>query len=372
MPTEALRLKDVEDTASRFAARHIEPVASELDHADPVFPELAFSQGLEAGFDRFVLPESAGGYGFSTIELGALITALARTCAGHAAVFGVHAAIINSIHEAGSENKNQLLETIFTSRRPVATVIPDPLSPTEFETDVLAEPREPGRFSIDGCAGLAINVALAGYCVAFAKDRQGQPSAFLVKDGDAGVIIGPPEFALGLRAMPMAEVKFSDFPAPAAQVIAVGDQAMNFYRGLLANLSLIIAAAAGGIMQAARKKAMQYANERYQGGVMIIDHPHLRNILGAMAAAETAMDGAILKASTRAPDFPVALGTKIVTTEATVRLCTDAVQILGGYGYMRDFGLEKRMRDAAVLALLPISNPRAELLLAAIEKEKLA
>jgi len=367
MSGDALRLAEVEQTAVRFAARHIEPVAAEADHADPAFPTEVFARGLEAGFDRFILPESAGGHGFAPPELCALVAALARTCAGHAAVFGIHAAIVAAIHEAGGDNKATILEQVFSSGRPFAAVIPEPLSPTEFETEVTVD----GSLRANGRAGLAINVAPGGFVVAFAKNEKGAPLAFVAQAGQDGVACGPAEFALGLRAMPLAELSFANLALPANQIIAAGDAATAFYHALLRYVALVVSAAAVGSMHAARKQALSYMAQRYQGGQMIIDHSHLRNIFGAMTAAEVAAEGAVARAAERA-DLFTALGGKVFVTDAAARLAADAVQLLGGYGYMRDYGLEKRMRDAAVLALLPISNPRAELLLAALEKETLS
>ncbi|NLH48306.1 MAG: acyl-CoA/acyl-ACP dehydrogenase [Myxococcales bacterium] len=366
MSAEATRLAEVEQTAARFAARHLAPAAADVDHADPAFPAAVFALGLEAGFDRFMLPESAGGYGFTLAELGALVAVLARTCAGHAAVFGVHAAIVAAMHEAGGPAA-ELLTRVFSSGWPLAVAIPEPLSPHDFETEVAIDARR----SATGRAGLAINAAPHGFAVAFAKDENKTPLAFLAPADQSGVVVGPAEFTLGLRAMPLAELSFADWPLPAEQVIGAGDAALAFYRTLLRYLAYTVSAAALGTMQAARRQALAYMAQRYQGGRMIIDHSHLRQILGAMTAAEIAAAGALAQAAAR-PDWFTALGVKAFATDAAARLAADAVQLLGGYGYMREYGLEKRLRDAATLALLPISNPRAELLLAAMEKETLS
>jgi len=102
---------------------------------------------------------------------------------------------------------------------------------------------------------------------------------------------------------------------------------------------------------------------------MIGDHSHMRTILGRMAAEATAARGVVAHAAAT-PDGRTALAAKAVVTDTAVRVCTDAVQVLGGYGYMREYGIEKAMRDAAVLALLPISNAAAELLIAETDRER--
>jgi alkylation response protein AidB-like acyl-CoA dehydrogenase len=367
MPTDGLRLEEVTRTAERFAARHIGPAAAELDHGDPAFPDAAFAQGIEAGFDRAALPEDAGGIGFAPVEFTTLLTALARTCAGHAAMFGVHAAVLGAIHEAGGNRRATILEQVLASGRPVGVAMPEPLPPDDFDTGVSIDVKRVAT----GPAGLAFNVAPDGFVAAFAKDQHGEPLAFLARPGE-GVALGELELTLGLHAMPMATLSVDGYSLPAARTVAAGEQATAFYRRLLAALSVAVGATAVGVMQAARRKALEYAAQRYQGGQMIVDHTHLRQILGAMATAEAAADGAVSRAAMRPADFAAALAAKAAATEAAVRLCTDAVQVLGGYGYMRDYGLEKRMRDAATLALLPISNPRAELLIAALDRQSFA
>ncbi len=356
-------LAEVEQTASRFAARHIAPVASEADHGDPVFPAEIFARGCEAGFDRFALPETAGGHGFSLIEQAVLLTTLARTCAGHAAVFAVHSAILGALHEAGNA---KILARLLATNNVAGAIVPIPTEARGFsaEVEVVGPP-----WRVTDEVGTAFNVSPNGVVVAFAGGER--PVAFLAQAGKTGVRLGAPEFALGLRAMPLAESSFENAVLAEDDVIATGDQANKFYCALLRHIGLAVAAVAVGVLRGARLQALKYMADRYQGGAMIIDHSHLRSLVGAMTAAQTAAEGALLRAMT-VGDLSTALGAKIAATEAAVRGATDAVQLLGGYGYMRDYGLEKRLRDAATLALLPIANPRAELLLAALAKEALA
>lgn len=105
---------------------------------------------------------------------------------------------------------------------------------------------------------------------------------------------------------------------------------------------------------------------------MIVDHSHLQNIFGSISVLAGAAAGAVLHASEYPDDILCALKAKAFATDSAVKASTDAVQLLGGYGYMRDYGLEKIMRDAAMLSLLPVSNARAEIMIAIAEKEKLS
>ena len=119
MPSDRDLVREVERTAARFAARHIEPVADEVDHGEPAFPGEVFGHGLEAGFDRFVLPESVGGQEFGLEALCSLVGTLAQTCAGHAMVFGTHAAALRGLHDVLGDAEG-MLEPVLSAGRPIA------------------------------------------------------------------------------------------------------------------------------------------------------------------------------------------------------------------------------------------------------------
>ncbi len=372
MASEQFQIHEVVQTATRFAARHIEPVAMDADHGDPCFPEDVFHRGIEAGFDRFILPEDAGGYGFQMVDLCTLIRTLAQTCAGHAMVFGVHAASIRSLFDAGGAHCAERIERVISSGRPIGVCVPDPLSYSDFESSLIVSPGDDEEFQRGGGSAWTINAHPSGWFLAFAKTSREIPVALLFQSSQETGGPGEPEFTLGLRSMPVAELTPSRDGVSRSDIIAEGEEALWFYKSLLCNLSVVTAAAACGLMEKAFKKALRYAKERYQGGKNIIDHSHLRGILGEMSSGVTASVGSVFHTASQPFDTIAAMGTKVFVTEQGVKICTHAVQILGGYGYMRDYGLEKAMRDAAVLALLPISNARAELLITALEKEALS
>lgn len=369
MNTEQRQTDEVVQTALKFAHRHIAPVAMDVDHEGPRFPEEVFAHGIQAGFDRFILPEAAGGHGFQPVDLCALVKTLAESCAGHAMVFGVHAAALKAIFDAATPNAAPLVEKVLSSQRPLAAAIPEPMSWNDFEPTLTAV-QETG-FQLHGQGGLAVNAEPSAWYLLFAKTAEGTPLCLLSTANSETLVPGNLEPTLGLRAMPVCALKLEGHGVPQTNVIAEGSSAVLFYRSLLSNLSLVTAAASCGLMTGVLKKAFRYAGERYQGGKMIIDHSHIRNILGRMRADAVVSWAAVSHLATQDSDDVAALGTKVSVTESAAKVCTDAVQLLGGYGYMRDFGLEKAMRDAAVLSLLPVSNPRAELLITAMEKERL-
>jgi hypothetical protein len=219
-----------------------------------------------------------------------------------------------------------------------------------------------------GAAGLAFAVDPEGALLAFATGPGGALHAVWVDP--AATALAAVEPALGLRAMPIAPLALADREVTAGvEGIAAGPAAIALHRGLVARLALGVAAVAGGVTRMAASAALAYAADRYQGGQQIIDHSHLRGLLGAMAASARCADGVVAAAAARPDDLALALAAKIEVTERALAVTTDAVQVLGGYGYMREYGLERAMRDAMVLALLPIDNARARLWLVSEEQE---
>jgi len=371
MTDEKQMAGEVVRTAAKFAARDIGPAAALVDHAAPVFPAEVFAKGVAAGFDRFVLPEDAGGYGFSRDQLCGLLSTLAQTCAGHAMVFGVHAAALNAIYGVCGHESRSLLEKVLFSGRAVGVTLGEPVSVEEPDTELTAEQVSDGGVRLDGDGGLAFNASPDGFIVAFAGSRDAGYQAVLVDCAEAEESLGAAEAVLGLRAMTIARLEFHRIAIQPENVIAQGDNAAEFHKMLLGQLCLTVSAACAGVMHGAHRQALKYASERYQGGKMIVDHSHLQGILGSMSAKAGTALGAVTHAACEPVDLLSALRVKAMVSDWAVQACADAVQILGGYGYMRDYGLEKAMRDAAVLSLLPVSNARAELLITRIEKEAL-
>lgn len=363
MPTAEIS-QQVQLSASRFARREIAPVAAQVDHHDAPSPSRVFASGLAVGLDRCILPEEAGGYGFTPRDLCELVTGLARACPGHAMVFGVHAAAVRGLWETG-ETAGTCVERVLAGAKPLAVAFPEP-DRGGFASEVRCVEAEEGELQLRGRC-LAANSDEASPALLFAHDAGGLPRALVLFGEDAS---GTREAVLGLRAMPIRALRFEAQRVPAAGLVAEGEPATQLHRRLLRSLSLVTAAAAQGVMTSALQLALDYANQRYQGGKQIIDHTHLRTILGSMIAKQASGRGAIDGAASRLDDPHAALATKVTLTEDALQLCTDAVQILGGYGYTRDYGLEKAMRDAAVLALLPVSNARIELLLAESHREQ--
>jgi alkylation response protein AidB-like acyl-CoA dehydrogenase len=304
--------------ARELGRRELAPRALELDERKPGALEAAWGRVTEVGFDRALLAVDDGGVG---LDAGSLLLCLEEIGAGDAGV--------------------ALL--VLLSNAALAALPPERAAQVgEAERWALA-PSPHGRISLgaDGADGLVVVEAGA------------EPAVLALPAGAPGLKVEPCELQLGLRAAAAARVSLSGAAAeeasPPAEAAATAAASMALLRAGAA-------AIARGVARRAHEVALEYAKERMQGGVTIVEHDAVRRMLAAMSvrlAATPAPPGAEL-------DDIAALTAKVAATEAAVATSTDAVQVFGGTGYMHETGVEKLMRDAKYLQLWPEPNWTAD------------
>ncbi len=318
-------------TLQRFVQSEVEPRAGEFD-MDPAHPGLAglISKARDLGLLSLRDPPEKGGGGLGLPGTAAALREVARGCAGVAAVLLVHHAATGPLIQTLRPRRVEGL---------AAPVLPG-----------IAEASPDG--SLRGTARFVLGGLRADSLLVFARGPDGVSGCYWVPTADTRIRRRPLHQA-GLRACPAAEVVFEG-----ARGERVAGDAAPIWQAPLASLRIGAAAVALGVADSARAVAAKYASERSQGGVPIIDHQQVRLLLGQMTV-ETRAAGALLGEACENPAGDAPLAAKIAASEAAMRASTDAVQILGGYGYMRDYGLEKRMRDAALLLAWPEVNQEA-------------
>lgn len=210
-----------------------------------------------------------------------------------------------------------------------------------------------------------LSVILAPVADAFAVlCRQERALALAWLSAGAGVQVGPTLGTLGARALPIAD---ADFDVDNDRHVVVTPIDKSDLVQLLGLLGLLIATCAAATADAALAVARAYTAERYQGGVLIREHDAIKLMLerqqaGLAAARATLFAAARNVDAATAGSWAACLAAKRSADAAAVAAALDAVQILGGYGYMRDFGIEKRLRDVISLSLLPADQDRLALL----------
>ena len=223
--------------------------------------------------------------------------------------------------------------------------------------------REGDEYVVTGTKQWISNGSCADYYILFARtseDPKRGLSAFIVPDGTPGMSFGAPEKKMGLHCDPTTQVLFDGARIPVAQRIGEEGAGMKVALSALDAGRLGIAAVATGIAQAALAYSVAYAGEREQFGRPIGDNQGLQFLLADMAAEverarATYLHAARLKDAGR-PFSRQASIAKLTATDAAMRVTTDAVQVLGGNGYTRDYPVERLFRDAKVTQIFEGTN----------------
>jgi alkylation response protein AidB-like acyl-CoA dehydrogenase len=219
------------------------------------------------------------------------------------------------------------------------------------------------RYQLDGTKAWITHAGLADFYTVMARtsdERSRGISCFLIAGDTAGVRAGAPEHKMGLRGSPTGQLHLSDVDVDADRLIGAEGQGFTIALAALDAGRLGIAACAVGLAQAALDVALDYAGERRQFGHAIADFEGVGFLLADMATGIEAGRATYLAAARRAdaglPFTRQAAMAKLFCTDMTMRVTTDAVQVLGGYGYVEDYPVERYMREAKALQIVEGTN----------------
>ncbi|MBN1654751.1 MAG: acyl-CoA dehydrogenase [Deltaproteobacteria bacterium] len=370
MPSETQReigaeeLHRYRDLARRFAKRSLEPLFA-ADYPDgnlaflPQAVEIAFSTGIVASPEPSMPGNVYGIWGSATDELGMtpsllLLSTIAETCAGIAFCFHAQGLASNLALPANRE--------LARSPARVALCLQEGFSPPYLGTINEPDHEAPVRIStsatvdgqgyiIDGKKSFVYSLDGVEAYVVFARVGE-KWGAFLVPANDSGVVrsdVGP---RTGLRACRLENVEFNRVRVNRAARIDEGGARELVLRALGLNWAGMSAIAVG-IARGAVSAARRYAAERYQGGSRIENHAAVKLLIGGAQAAAEAAELSVFSLTacdfTKVRTLVKPAATKMTVLDLCARAVTDSLQAFGGYGYMEDFGMEKRLRDITVL-----------------------
>ncbi len=333
--TTAAERAEIRTMARELAHRELAPRAAALDAGGPdVFAE-CWRLLVELGLDRVLLDEQHGGAGLGVPDLLASIEELA-------------------VGDGG------IAMCVLLSNAALVTLTDEQLADVPAATRWALVPAAPGREvrisdgQLDGRVACALGAHGADGLVIFLDRPQSAPWAIMA--GAPGLKLERDTAQMGLRAAGAASIEMAGIKSAVATVAVNGSVTTASVVSALALLRAGTAAIARGIARRAYEMALRYAQVRRQGGVAIIEHDAVSDMLAAMAVRlafrpEIAVDPAGL-----AVEEAQALAAKIAATDAAVASTTDAVQVFGGTGYMVETGIEKLMRDAKYCQLFPEPN----------------
>ncbi len=355
--TEEQRL--IRDMVRSFAEKELAPSARERDESERFDRDLMFASLAELGLTGIVFPEEYGGAGADYISYAIAVEELSRVCASTGVTLSAHLSLgANPLHLFGNEEqKRQFLVPLATGEKMGAFGLTEPSAGSDAGGTRTTAVRDENDWIVNGSKIFITNAGEADIYIVFARtDKAAEKhhgiSAFIIEKGTAGFSFGKKEVKMGIRSSPTMELVFENCRIPAANMLGSEGHGFAVAMKTLDGGRIGIAAQALGIAQGALDEAVKYARERVQFGSAIARFQGVQFQLADMAtqteAARLMVYNAAYRASAGLPYSQHSAMAKLLASETAMKVSTQAVQILGGYGYTRDFPVERMMRDAKI------------------------
>ncbi|MBW2038679.1 MAG: acyl-CoA dehydrogenase family protein [Deltaproteobacteria bacterium] len=358
--------KMLRDLARRIAEEKVMPVRAELDEKEE-FPWEVMRACAEAGLFGVFIPEEYGGFGGGVFDNCLVVEELSRACIGVSVSFAGSGLGAYPILLYGTEEqKHKYLPEIASGRKLAAFAATEANAGSDVAALQTVAARDGDGYVLNGTKQWITNGGEAEIYPVFAvTDKKRGPrgiSSFIVEKGTPGFSFGKKERKLGIRASATRELVFEDCWVPKENLIGAREGI-----GLIIILRTFdltrpgIGAQAVGLAQGAFETATRYARERVQFGQKIISFQAVQHILADMATQIEAARALVYTVARYMDSHPKryskeAAMAKLFPSDMAMKVAIDAVQVLGGYGYVRDFPVEKMMRDAKILQIYEGTN----------------
>jgi alkylation response protein AidB-like acyl-CoA dehydrogenase len=349
----------IQSLVRRISDNDLAPIADELDRKEE-FAASVFARLADAGLLGIVVPAEYGGASGSFLSAVLIMEELARNCGGTALSFGAHAFIgtYNLYKFASESQRRKYLPDLCSGKKLAAFCLTEPGHGSDAMGLETRAERRGATYILNGSKTFITNGSVAGTFVVFA--RTGGPgakgiSAFIVEKGTPGFSAGKPMEKMGMRASPTTELYFENCEVPADNLLGAEGQGGYFALEGLDMERTLFSGLPIGLMQGAMDVALKYSLEREQFGQKIGSFQLVQAMIAdigmrifisrllAYSAARKLQDGRRVTLN--------ASYSKLYASEASVAATLDAIQILGGYGYMREFKVERLMRDAKLVEI---------------------
>jgi butyryl-CoA dehydrogenase len=350
----------IQALARDFAEHEVKPIAAECDR-EARFPHATVKRMGELGLMGIMVPETWGGAGASALAYVLALEEVAAACASHAVVMSVNNSLVCGplVRHGTPEQRERFLVPLASGRGLGCFALTEPQAGSDATNLATLARRDGDHYVLDGRKAFVTNGRESTVALVFAQTDPARAhrgiSAFLIDKGTPGLLIPKVEDKLGIRASDTAEMVLEGCRVPATQRLGGDGEGFRIAMQALDGGRLGIATQAIGIARAALEASVAYARERRAFGVPIGQHQMIQWMLADMA---TAVDAARLLAWRAAtlkdagrPFGAAASMAKLFASETAMRVATDAIQVHGGYGYIKDYPVERYFRDAKITQL---------------------
>lgn len=361
--TEEQRM--IKDLARQIAEEHVLPVRAELDETGE-FPWDIMKILAQADMFRVFIPSEYGGLGTGALELCLVVEELSRVCLGISTTYAANALGTYPILLFGTEEqKKKYLPDIADGKRLVAFALTEPNAGSDAGGIQTTATKDGDYYILNGRKQWITNGGEAEiYTVIALTDKAKGPrgaSAFIVEKGTPGFGFGKKENKMGIRASATRELIFEDCKIPKENLL--GKEGMGFIVAMktLDQSRVGVGAQGVGVAQGAFEEAAKFAKQRIQFGQPVISFQAVQHMLADMAtqieAARALVYSVARYIDSGAKDITKASAmAKTFATDVAMKVTVDAVQVMGGSGYMKDYPVEKMMRDAKILQIYEGTN----------------
>ena len=350
--------RNLREMAHDFAVKEIRPVAWEYDR-DSTWPEDVIEKAWQVGLMNSHIPEEFGGPGAGYLDGCLIEEELSWGCSGIQTTLGCNGLASTPVLIGGSEEiKKEYLGRLTEAPLLASFCLTEPDAGSDVSGMRTTATRRDDKYVINGSKCFITNGGHANWYTVFAKTDKDAGhrgiSAFVVPR-DAGVVVDKKEDKLGQRASNTATISFNDVEIPAANLLAEENHGFKVAMMTLDRTRPGVAAMATGIARAAFEFAVEYSKERVQFGVPIAMHQAVQFMIADMATDIEASRLLTWRSAAMLDDGErntlVSSHAKRFAADAAMKVATDAVQIFGGYGFIKDYPVEKLFRDAKIMQL---------------------
>ncbi len=364
----------LKDEVNRFAREVVAPRAKEIDESG-IFPDGFFQQAAELGLAGVAVPEQYGGSGMDTVSYCVAIEEISRFCATSGVILSVNNSLVCDplLEFASEEQKHEFLEPLASGAKLGCFALTEPGAGSDAAALRTTAKRDGDDYVLNGNKVFITNGTDADLALVFAtvdlELKHKGITAFIVPCDTEGFSRGTHEYKLGVNASGTTELAFEDMRVPATQRIGEEGDGFKIAMRTLDGGRIGIAAQAVGIAQGAFDEAMSYAQEREQFGRAISNFQAIQFYLADMATEIDAARFLTWKAAwtkdVKKRCTLEAAQAKLYASEMAQRVTNKALQIHGGYGYTREYNVERYFRDARITEIYEGTSEIQKLVIAA-------
>ncbi len=346
----------IQKVAREFAEKEVAPIAEEID-IEGRFPYETFDKMVKCGFTGIGVPEEYGGSGGDDITKVIVVSEIAKKCAATAAILSIHAVFVQTVLKFGTEDqKKKYLPLVTSGGMKTAFALTEPNAGSDAAAVKTIAVEDGDDYVINGTKCFITGGNVADYVVLFAstdptKGVKGL-SAFVVPKGTPGFSIGKIENKMGIRASQTAELIFDNCRIPKENLVGKLGQGFKIAMIGLDGARIGVAAQALGIAEGALEESVLYMKERVQFNRPLSSFQGLQWYISDMATKIECARWMIYRAASLKvagePFTKEAAIAKLNASETASYVANKALQIHGGYGYMKDYPLERMVRDAKI------------------------